>query len=160
MLREAPNPRSGTRTTHPRPIRPRLPRCTKRSRAKVTGVAYSSLPVWGRPVTGPWEHFAITPPAALVFTHVAQTAAQASAEKRADYATLCRALAEFTPAILTQAVALLKLEALYRSEKVLGVAEWLLALHQQRAAAKGPCCDNLTWRWPPPQPASVIRARR
>src|SRR5215212_577591 len=32
-------------------------------RAKITGVFYNALTVWGQPVTGPWHHLAVRPPA-------------------------------------------------------------------------------------------------
>lgn len=114
--------------------------------AQVTGVFYTSTAVLGLPVTGQWQHFAATLPRSFVFQRMTQTAGQAMAEKREDYGTLCRALADFDTTILQTAVGLLKAESLYRSEKVLGVAEWLLTLHQSRSKQHGTRRDNLTWR--------------
>lgn len=97
-------------------------------RAKVTGVFLASEIIWGTPEAGGWQHMAVCPRGRQVFVRVTQTAGQAMAEKREDFQTVLRALAEFTPAHLETAVSLLKTEALYRSEKVLGQAEWLLRL--------------------------------
>lgn len=104
-------------------------------RAPVTGVFLSSEPEWGTPRTGPWHHLAVTPTKGMLFQRSILTAGQSMAEKREDYRILCDALRDFTPAILEQAVTLLKSETMYRSEKVLGVAEWLLAVHRARTHA-------------------------
>lgn len=128
-------------------------------KAEITGVFYTSATVWGKPVTGVWHHFAVTPPSSLLFSHMTQTAQQARAEKREAYATLVRALVDFTPDMLRTAVMLLKTDSLYRSEKVLGVATWLLTLHEQRAAAKGARRDNLTWRAVATAPAGFCHPR-
>jgi hypothetical protein len=119
-------------------------------RAKVTGVFLTSEATWGTPVTGPWHHLAITPPKDMLYKGPKTlTPAQSAAEKREDYKMLSRALSEFDEGVVAKAVTLLQTEALYRSEKCLGVAEWLLVLHQSintgRKAAKGPRRDHLLW---------------
>lgn len=59
---------------------------------------------------------------------------------------LGRSLAEFDVEIVRKAVALLNSEALYRSEKCLGVAKWLLDLHEALAATKNERVRaNLMW---------------
>lgn len=115
-------------------------------RSKVTGVFLSSLPVWGHPETGPWRHFAIHPFKSQRFTHSIKSAHQAMASKHEDFGTVSRALAEFTPAMVDQALTLLKSDALYRSEKVLGQAQWLHDLHTARAAVRKDQRDNVLWR--------------
>lgn len=117
------------------------------TRAKVTGVFLSSDRSWGTPRTGEWVHMAVVPPASMVFKSTAiKNAYQASAEKHEDYGTLCRGLAEFPAAAVEQAHSLLTNGQLYRSEKCIGVAKWLLDLHTARAAEKGKARDNVTWR--------------
>jgi hypothetical protein len=118
------------------------------ARAKVTGVFLSSEPSWGQPVTGKWQHMAVIPPPALVLRATAlKTAGQAMAERREEYGMICRGLADFSAEVVTQALAILNAEALYRAEKVLGPAKWLAALQATRAGAKGSQArDNLTWR--------------
>jgi len=68
------------------------------------------------------------------------------AEKVAEYAMLRRGLADFPRAIIEQAVGLLNTDALYRSEKCLGVARWFLNLHNAMDSAKGTMRDNVAWR--------------
>jgi hypothetical protein len=115
-------------------------------RAKVTGVFLSSDRVWGQPVTGIWHHLSVTPPDAMVFRRSTQTAGQAMAEKREDFKTVMTALNEFTPPMIEQAVTLLQTDSLYRSEKVLGQAEWLRDLHAARANTHGTAKANVVWR--------------
>lgn len=115
-------------------------------KAKVTGVFLSSDTVWGKPETGIWRHFSLTPSAAMVHQHRVLTAFQASAAKAEDFKTVMHALHEFTQPHLDVALTLLKSDALYRSEKVLGQAEWLHGLHVAHAAARGHAKVNTVWR--------------
>lgn len=115
-------------------------------RAKVTGIFRSAEKVWGQPVTGIWRHLAVAPPAEAVYRGVVKTAFQAMAEKHEDFGQVRRALADFSADVLDQAVTVLKSEALYRSEKVLGQAEWLRDLQAMRNAAKGAARANVVWR--------------
>ena len=59
------------------------------------------------------------------------TADQVMAEKKQDYITLKKALAEIPIEAVVQAVRVLEADAVDRSEKTLGVAKWLLDLHQR-----------------------------
>jgi hypothetical protein len=106
-------------------------------RAQVSGVFLSSLPAWGHRERGGWRHLAVAPAESMVFQRATQTAHQAMAGKREDFKTVTTALGEFTQPRVELALKLLRSEALYRSEKVLGQAEWLHRLHVQRAAARG-----------------------
>ncbi len=128
-------------------------------RAKVTGVFLSSDKVYGQPVTGVWAHMAVTPSKAAIFHRLTQTPFQAAAEKSEDYRNVSRALAEFTPPMLAQALTLLRSEALYRSEKVLGQAEWLAGLHTARDAALGSRRNNVTWLAVATAPAGFCHPR-
>lgn len=104
-------------------------------RAKITGVFLSSDKVWGNPVTGDWTHFSVQPPKTGVFVHSTNSilnAEQKMAEKREDFITMINALKKYNLPLVQSAVALLKTDSLYRSEKVLGIAEWLLELHNAR----------------------------
>lgn len=121
------------------------PDAYKPAMARVTGVFLASEAVWGRPETGVWRHLAATPPAAMVFKHATQSAGQAMAEKREDFKTLMHALNEFAQPVIEQALTLLRTEALYRSEKVLG----------QAAACAAPGAQR-RWR----RPAFATRAAR
>lgn len=115
--------------------------------AKVTGVFYSSEKVWGTPQSGGWDHFALYPTANMVHKSPLQTAYQAYAEKREDYKNMITALKEYSEQTVNTAVTLLKTDSLYRSEKVLGVAEWLLKTIQDRAMSKDSRTQrNRLWR--------------
>ena len=116
------------------------------AKSKVSGMFVSSLPVYGEPVTGEWHHMAVTPMVLSVWQSRVQTAGQRAAEKSEDFKTLISGLLEYPIEAVTQAVKLLKSEQLYRSEKVLGVAEWLFDLHTRRNATKNTSArENITW---------------
>lgn len=128
-------------------------------RAKVIGVFLSSERVWGTPETGVWNHLFVIPPAKMLHKRATLTAGQAMAEKREDFNTVMHALNEFTQAHLETALMLLKNDALYRSEKVLGQAEWLHTLHVLRAAAHGGGKANTVWRAVATAPAGFCHPR-
>jgi len=122
------------------------------SKARVTGVFLTSEAVIGNPAnaspkspSGTWYHMhSVTRPmkrSALL------TAEQVAAEKREDYGTICRGLAEFPAELVRQAHTLLTTGGLYRSEKCIGTAKWLLDLHEARDATKhARAREQLTWR--------------
>lgn len=121
--------------------------------ARVTGVFYSSEKTWGVPKTPIdwthyWTHMAVTPPAWLIHNKKAiKNAYQLSAEKLEDFRNMKRALHEISPDTLTTALGLLQTEALYRSEKVLGVAEWLKRVQDEQQSIKNSVFrTNLLWR--------------
>src|SRR5580704_4289073 len=94
------------------------------SKASITGVFVSSEKVWGRPVTGQFKHFGIEPQTAYVWSSLVKSAYQAAAEKGQDFPMVMAAIQEFPLPAVEQAVTVLTAEALYRSEKCLGVAQW------------------------------------
>ena len=111
------------------------------SKARVTGVFLTDDSCLGNPAntspkapTGTWHHMhSLVRPmkkSALL------TADQVAAEKREDFATLCRGLAEFSPELARQAHTLLTTGGLYRSEKCITAAKWLVDLHEAREATK------------------------
>ena len=128
-------------------------------RAKVTGPFLSSEPVLGSPRTDTWQHLSAMLPMALLYKPGILTAGQKMAEKREDFGTVCRALAEFPAAAVDQAITLLSTDSLYRSEKVLGQAEFLQRLHAARAAAHGDLKANLTWLAITTAPAGLCHPR-
>lgn len=115
------------------------------SRGRVTGVFLSKEATWGTPQTGTWTHFAQRPPVALIHRNRALTPGQAMAAKREDFGTLNRGIAEFSRDHVAQALTLLEADALYRAEKVIGPARWLLQLHDARDGKRGLARDNVTW---------------
>ncbi|MCB0059412.1 MAG: hypothetical protein KDE45_20385 [Caldilineaceae bacterium] len=128
-------------------------------RAKVTGVFLSSYSMWGVPETGAWRHFAVQPTPKMVFSRTTQTAGQAMAEKREDFNNVVRALAEFKLEHLETAMRLLKSDALYRTEKVIGPAEWLYELKVARNLAHGSQRTNLVWLAVATAPAGFCHPR-
>lgn len=130
------------------------------SKASVTGVFLSSDLTWGQPVTGAWTHLHLFPTKAQVFKKATQNAGQAMAEKLEDFKNVFRALEEFTPPMIAQALSLLKSDALYGSEKVLGQAQWLADLHSARTlAGKGRSRANVVWRAIATAPAGFCHPR-
>lgn len=116
-------------------------------RARVTGVFRSVEPVWGISSCGGFDHFSVTPPARIYHGTTTLSAHQAMAVKRENYGIVRRALAEYSAAIVDQAVALLDADALYRSEKVQGPAKFLQGLHAAIASTKDTRRqDRLVWR--------------
>lgn len=97
--------------------------------ATVIQVFYSSLPVYGTPQTDHWKHMAVTPE--IVWHSRVTNAGQQIAKKREEFHMLSRALTTFSASTIDTAVKLLRSDKLYRSEKVLGVAEWFRDVHQR-----------------------------
>lgn len=127
--------------------------------ARVTGVFYTPDLLWGQPQTGPWSHFAVAATNHR-FSHPLKSAGQRMAEQREDHTMLCRALADYDQATVDTAVALLQTEQLYRSEKVLGVAQWFQGVLRSITAARHPRQrDNLIWRAVAEAPAGFCHVR-
>ena len=129
-------------------------------RAKANGVFLSSDKMWGTPQTGEWSHLSVAPTKLMLFKSSVVTAGQAMAEKREDFKTVMRALDEFGLSCLETAVSLLKSEALYRSEKILGQAEWLLTLQRKRDTSRGRgTFSNALWEAVATAPAGFCHPR-
>jgi len=112
----------------------------------VTGVFVSSEYIWGNPVTGEWHHMAVIPPKGIVFNKPTMSDHQYTAEKSEDYKTLINGLAEFPLTAIETAITLLKTDSLYRSEKILGVAEWIRNIHKKRSSTRNNFLkSNITW---------------
>lgn len=116
------------------------------AKAKVTGVFLSGNAVLGHPVTGSWEHMSVALPRRMVFASRLKTAGQAMAEKREDYRIVNSAIQEYRLTVVNQAITLLKSESLYRSDKVLGVAEWFgTLLAKLESAQNSQIKANIKW---------------
>jgi hypothetical protein len=113
-------------------------------KAKVTGIFLSCEQILGQPITGIWRHLAVELPKSMLYARVTLTAKQMMAERREDFINVNRALAEFTQPMLEQALTLLKTDSLYRSEKVLGPAQWLHDLQIAKAESRQKA--NTVWR--------------
>lgn len=127
-------------------------------RLKVTGVFLSSETTWGKPETSGWHHMAIKHPAQ--YKSLVLSASQRMAELAEDYKMLVSALREYPMPTVASALTLLRSEQLYRSEKVLGVAEWLYALQSAHKEADGSRqIQNLTWRSVATAPAGFCHVK-
>lgn len=112
-------------------------------RAEVTGVFLSSETVWGTPRTGDWTHLSGIP--GMVCQSWVKTPGQLMAEKKEDYGILSHGLADYPLPLVEQAVRVLTADALTRSEKAKGIADWFLTLHKQVQGIKGPRRKNILW---------------
>lgn len=129
--------------------------------ARVTGVFLAETTTWGIAETGDWTHLAVDATDFQQFINRSSVLSpgQAMAAKREDFHTLRRALSEFNADTLAQAVLLLRQDALYRSEKVLGMAEWLLQLKEGIADKPHGVVHNLLWRVVATAPAGFCTPR-
>src|SRR6185369_4978562 len=91
----------------------------------VNGVFYSSELEWGKAITGEWTHFAVRPNNVYKSTDGC-TASQAMAEKKEDFKNVHTTILQFKLESIREVVHVLQSETLYRSEKLIGAAEWLL----------------------------------
>lgn len=81
-------------------------------------------------MTGSWEHMAVKVPEPMVHRKRLKNSFQEAAEKAEDYGLLASAIGKYRTETVETAVNLLRSEALYRSENVLGMAEWFLEVLQ------------------------------
>jgi hypothetical protein len=107
-----------------------------------------------------WSHLFVDLPDEVVFRSRLLTAGQAMAEKREDWKTVSRALSEFSLPLLDQALELLRSDALYRSEKVLGPVQWLRDLKAATEESRNNRVRrNLIWRAIATAPAGFCHPR-
>lgn len=122
-------------------------------KATITGVFITAESTWGtiQPY-GTWHHLAVIPLPTLLYRGKVKTPFQEAAEKNEDRRILGEGLASYSKASVMKAATLLETDALYRSEKGLGVAQWLLKLMEQQESLKGRSVasrakqSNLLWR--------------
>lgn len=132
------------------------------SRAKITGVFVNDDDTWGVAENvskkgQTWTHFHGNP--AFKYTEKAYTAPQRMAERVQDYEMLNRALAEYRPEVVSQALRILRADALDRSEKTLGAAEWLHDLHDRIESAPRYVRQNIVWKAVATAPAGFCHVR-
>jgi len=115
------------------------------ARANVTGVFISSDKTLGTPTTGPWSHLS-TPNPAPYKARGLLNASQAAAAKLEELGMLSRGLAEFQVDVVRMAHSHLTNGSLFRSEKHVAAAKWLLDLHERRASTKNEKArEAMTW---------------
>lgn len=115
--------------------------------AKVTGVFLTSEKRLGTPKTGVWTHMAVDMPKNMIYKdpYHLKNADQAMAEKTEDFRMLMSAVHKYKKSTVETAVNLLRSDSLYRSNKVLGIAEWFLDVVESTRTGKKPY-DSATFR--------------
>lgn len=131
------------------------------AKARVRGVFLTKHAVLGKPEAGGWQHFFVDLAGRRGVLHEGRlTAGQGMAAKREEREMLERGLAEFPLEVVRQAHTLLSTGALYRSEKCIGVAKWLLELHEARHARSNEReREAVTWRAVAGAPAGFCHVR-
>lgn len=115
-------------------------------KSEVTGVFLSKQEALGYPMTNGWYHMSVVLPADKVYHSRLKTAGQVMAEKKEDFRILNAGLNEYSLDTVDQAVTLLESEALYRSDRVIGVAKFLRDLHKNHLRAPNHRTrNNITW---------------
>ena len=112
----------------------------------VEDVFRSDVQVLGTPVSWGWTHLHVELPMGTWSLSRTKNAEQLMAEKREERQMLLRALQEYSIDIAEQAVALLQTNAMYRSNTVLGVAEWFLSVHKTIKGADPYHKNHLIWK--------------
>lgn len=113
-------------------------------RAKVTGVFVPDSVNLGIKQTGHWTHMAVEAPKAMIPTDRLRTAYQIAAGKAEDFKMLEAAVKKYDIQTIETAVNLLRSNSLYRSEKVLGIAEWFLVVLQESKGKRKQ--QNILWK--------------
>lgn len=98
--------------------------------AHVIGVFLTDKEELGKAMAGGFHHMAVETHKNMIRRNLLKTPAQQEAEKSLDYQMLTSAIQQYQTDTVETAVHLLRTDTLYRSEKVLGVAEWFLNVKQ------------------------------
>ncbi len=114
--------------------------------AKVTGVFITDERRLGTPKTGSWTHMAVDVPKKMIYTGRVKNAYQQAAEKTEDFKMLTNAIGKYRKETVETALKLLRSESLYRSEKVLGVAEWFLGVLNDTEGKRSRLRSNIVWK--------------
>lgn len=117
-------------------------------RAKIDGVFVAKEKTWGTPEAGGFTHFSLKPDPAILHKDRLLEPHQVMAQKKQDFGTLSHGLADFNVDTVKAALSLLSTDSLYRSEKVLGPAQFLFDLHTTIANVAGlnrNLRNNLIW---------------
>lgn len=136
------------------------------ARAQITGAFRAAETTWGIPSNASkkapfeWHHLAVVPPPALVYRPTALLTTEGAAAAVAhEHEVLCRSLAELPIEAVRQAHTWLTNGQLYRSDRHVAPAAWLLALHEARAAATPAERARITWRAAATAPPGFCHAR-
>lgn len=117
------------------------------AKATITGVFLSSENKLGQPKTGKWHHMNVELPRDMIFKDVLKTADQKMAQRLEDFKDLSRSLDDYTVEVTNTALELLTSDALYRMDKVLGVAQWFKKVQEEIASIKvAKTKKNIIWK--------------
>lgn len=108
----------------------------KVKKADVTGVFITSESKLGTPQTGFWHHMSVNVPVAMILNNRLYSAHQVAAEKAEDHKMLLAAVSKYQISTVENAVNMLRIGSLDRSDKFLGWAEWLLAVMNEAKGKK------------------------
>jgi hypothetical protein len=100
----------------------------------ITTALYDGDRVLGTTQTGQWTHFSVDAPPALRHRSRTLTPGQAMAEVRERRSTLARALGEFKPEHLQQALQMLEADSLDRPERFTDPLRWLIGRQEEQRA--------------------------
>lgn len=112
--------------------------------AKVIGVFLTDKKTLGLPENDGWHHMAVETPKEMIRKNLLKNSFQLESEKSEEYQMLTRAVEKYQISTVETAVNLLRSEALYRSEKILGVAEWFLVVLNEAKGKKN--IRNILWK--------------
>lgn len=116
--------------------------------SKVTGVFLTNEKRLGMPKTGVWTHMAVYIPKERNHRDKILTPGQKMAEKKEEADMLFRAVMKYKKETVESAVNLLRSNSLYRSEKILGIAEWFLeVINSWRTVHGGNARSNIVWKY-------------
>ena len=114
--------------------------------SKVTGVFLTSEKRLGVAKTGVWNHMCVDIAKDRIHRDRIRNEYQTMAQKKQDYLMLLNAVTKYKQSTIETAVNLLRSDTLYRSEKVLGIAEWFLDVKTNTEALKGKQRTNYIWK--------------
>lgn len=101
---------------------------------------------WGVPEAGGFTHLWVEPDPKHRWTSRTQTPGQAMAARREDRRTLEHALGTMPRDTVARAVDMLRAGSLYRADKVLPMASFLLGAHDRVTGKRGEQRNRILWR--------------
>lgn len=114
--------------------------------SKVTGVFLTSEKRLGVAQTGVWNHMCVDVNKSRIHRNLIANEWQAMAQKKQDFQMLLNAILKYDLKTVETAVNLLRSNTLYRSEKVLGIAEWFLDVKTNLEDLRGKQRTNYIWK--------------
>ena len=114
--------------------------------SKVTGVFLTSEKRLGIAKTGEWTHMCVDVNRNRIHRDRIHNEWQTMAQKKQDFQMLLNAILKYRTKTVETAVNLLRSDTLYRSEKVLGIAEWFLDVKNHAEDLRGKQKSNYIWK--------------